>query len=266
MRGRVCVITGASSGIGEATSRSLAALGASVVVAARREERLTEIVSDLEHQGATARAVRCDVTKKRDLQALLRQVETEFGRCDVLVNNAGIPGGGWFERVSMRQIDAVTTTNYLSVLWATKFFLPLLLESKGHVVNVASLAGRYALPGAAVYAATKHAVVALSESLYYELKPKGVMVTVVNPGLVTTEGFPHDRLRSDQRFGAFVMQPDRVADAIVDVIRRRRGPEVSVPRWQGGLQAFRVLTPPLYRAVLSRLVGDRATEARAEKD
>lgn len=264
MRGRVCVITGASSGIGEATARSLSAQGAVVVLAARREERLAEIATELESQGATARAVRCDVTKKRDLKSLVDDVSSAFGRCDVLVNNAGIPGGGRFDRITMRQIDAVTATNYLSVLWATKLFLPVLLEAKGHVVNVASLAGRYALPGAAVYSATKHAVVALSESLYYELKPKGVMVTAVNPGLVTTEGFPHDRLRSHQRFAGFLMTSDRVADVIVDVIRKRRGPEVSVPRWQGGLQAFRVLAPPLYRAALSRLVDGRATEAKPD--
>lgn len=265
MRGRVCVVTGASSGIGEATARSLAATGASVVLAARREERLAEIAADLESRGSVARSVRCDVTKKRDLQSLLHEVESQFGRCDVLVNNAGIPGGGPFERATMRQIEAVTTTNYLSVLWATKLFLPLLLESRGHVVNVASLAGRYALPTAAAYSATKHAVVALSESLYYELKSKGVMVTVVNPGLVTTEGFPHDRLRSDHRFGGLVMQPDRVAQVIVAVIRKRKGPEVSIPRWQGGLQAFRVLTPPLYRAALSRLAGGRTTPAKPPK-
>lgn len=256
---KVCVVTGASSGIGEATARALAAAGARVVLAARREDRLEEIAREITSAGGTALAVRCNVTRKKDLESLRDATTQEFGRCDVLVNNAGIPGGGWFADIPMTQLDRVTATNYVAVLRATKLFLPSLLESKGHVVNVASLAGRYALPGSAAYSAAKHAVVALSESLYYELKPQGVMVTVVNPGLVTTEGFPHDRLLTDRRLAPFVMSPEKIAKVIVDCVKRRRGPEVSVPRWQASLQAFRVLTPAIYRAALSRLVGDRAT-------
>jgi short-subunit dehydrogenase len=144
-------------------------------------------------------------------------------------------------------------------------FLDLLLESRGHVVNVASLAGRYALPGASVYAASKHAVVAFSESLYYELRPRGVMVTVVNPGIVATEGFfPKDSpLWKDPIVKPFVMKPERIGRAIVDVIQHRRGPEVSIPRWLAAGQAARLLAPPLYRAVLSRIVGGRAGSVEA---
>jgi short-subunit dehydrogenase len=129
------------------------------------------------------------------------------------------------------------------VLRTTKAFLPMLLERRGgHIVNVASLAGRFATPGSSVYGATKHAVVAFSESLAYELAPLGIRVTSVNPGFTATEGFPQDDIP-----GPFVMRSERVARTIVDVVERDLGPEVSVPRWLSAMQVFRVLTPPLYR-------------------
>ena len=257
MASKVVIVTGASSGIGEAIVRRVARTGARVVLAARREERLRAIAGDIAASGGEAHPVVCDVTRKTDLRKLLAEVERRYGRCDVLVNNAGVPGGGLFAEVDLAQLDRVTTTNYLSVLWTSKLFLPLLLASRGHLVNVSSLAGRYALPGGAAYSATKHAVVALSEALYYELKPHGVMVTVVNPGLVETEAFPQSGIKRDPILGRFVMAPDRIAEVLWDVIRRRRGPEISIPRWLGSLQATRVLAPPLYRAVMERLVAPR---------
>lgn len=262
MRGRVVVVTGASSGIGEATARAFARAGASVVLAARRERRLRDLARELEAGGGRALPVRCDVTSAREIAALRDEVEGTLGRCDVLVNNAGIPGGGPFAEVPLEQLERVTATNYLAVLRCTKLFLPLLLRSRGHVVNVASLAGRYAIPGSAAYSAAKHAVVALSESLHHELRPRGVAVTVVNPGLVATEGFPHEDLRDHPRLRRLVLRPERVAEAILDVVRRRRGPEVSVPRWQGAFQAARVLAPPLYRAGLARIAGRRREPRR----
>jgi short-subunit dehydrogenase len=261
--GRVCVITGASRGIGEATARAMAAQGAAVVLASRNEERLAEMSRELR-----ASWVRCDVTKMKDVQALQSHVETKHGRCDVLVNNAGVPGGGRFEDLSLERIRAVAETNLLSVLTVTKTFLPMLVASGGHVVNVASLAGRYALPGASVYTASKHGVVAFSEALHQELRPRGVMVTVVNPGLVATEGFfPADSpLWRDPLVRPFIMKPERIARTIVDVVRRRRGPEVSVPRWLAAPQAVRVLAPALYRAAMTRIAARRMEKARAPEE
>jgi short-subunit dehydrogenase len=255
VRGKVCVVTGASSGIGEATARFLGRAGATVVVAARREDRLEALARSI---GERATWARCDVTSLRDIEALRRHVDREHGRCDVLVNNAGIPGGGRFEELTLEQIDRVTDVNYRSVLLSSKVFLPMLLASGGHLVNVASLAGRYALPGAPAYTAAKHAVVAFGESLYHELRPRGVMVTSVNPGLVETEGFPMTELKRDPLARRFIMRPERVAREILRVIRERKGPEVSVPRWLAAPQAFRVLTPPLYRAAVRSLVDNRA--------
>jgi short-subunit dehydrogenase len=196
-------------------------------------------------------AVACDVTKRADVERLRKRVADEFGGLDILVNNAGIPGGGAFLDLSLKRIEEVTKVDYLSVLYCTKIMLPLMLgQGRGHVVNVASLAGRFATPGAPVYAAAKHAVVALSEALYYELEPKGILVTAVNPGFVQTEGFPHHDL--DPRL---VMKPERVARAILMVLRRGIAPEMSVPRWISPLQLFRVATPPLYRWGVRRMAG-----------
>jgi short-subunit dehydrogenase len=256
------VVTGASSGIGEATARALASAGATVVLAARREDLLARRAEEI---GGRATWIRCDVTGVGDLEALRDHVAAEHGRCDVLVNNAGMPGGGRFVDLSIDRIRLVTETNHLAVMVCTKLFLPMLLESRGHIVNVASLAGRYALPGASVYAAAKHAVVAFSEALHHELRPRGVMVTVINPGLVATEGFfPADSpLWKDRLSRPFIMAPERVARAIVDVVRHRKGPEVSIPRWLAAPQAARLLAPPLYRAALRRIVGGRAGTAEA---
>lgn len=251
LRERVAVVTGASSGIGWATSVALAREGATVVGAARREERLEELVAGISQRGGHAVGVRCDVTVRDDLFALADRVKSEFGRCDVLVNNAGVPGGGSFAKLSLEDIERVVTTNYLGVLWCTKAFLPMMLEAgPGHIVNIASLAGRFAVPGASVYTATKHAVVAFSEALHYELSPKGILVTSLNPGLVATETFPHTD-RVDR--GLPVMKPDVIGEAVVEVVKKGIAPERSVPRWLSAMQAFRVLTPPLYHFGLGRV-------------
>jgi short-subunit dehydrogenase len=253
----VAVVTGASAGIGEATAVAFAQRGAIVVLAARRKERLEELADRIERAGGRALALRCDVTDHEQLVRLEEVVREAFGGTDVLVNNAGIPGGGPFEELTFDQIEEVVRVDLLGVAFGTRAFLPgMLRRGRGHVVNVASLAGRFAGPGAAIYTASKHGVVALSESLNYETEERGVLVTTVNPGFVSTEGFPQDHL--DPRL---VLPVDRVARAIVRVVRDGIAPEYSVPRWLGPLQAFRVLTPPLYRWGMRtiRAQGYRAT-------
>jgi short-subunit dehydrogenase len=257
----VAVVTGASAGIGQATALALAQAGAEVVLAARRKDRLEELAARIGRSGRAALPIRCDVTKVKDLNELRDQVQEAFGRADVLVNNAGIPGGGGFAKLDFERIEETVNTNLLSVIWATKLFLPMMLDAgRGHVVNVASLAGRYAVPGASVYAAAKHGVVAFSESLFYELKDRGVLVTAVNPGFVATEGFPHTD--KDPRM---VMKPERVAETVVDVIRRGRAPEVTIPRWIAPAQAVRFLAPPLYRFGLARAARTASTGERRRR-
>jgi short-subunit dehydrogenase len=231
-----------------------------VVVTARREDRLAEVVAGIESTGGQAAAVTCDVGDWDQVQSLGDRVRELFGRCDILVNNAGIPGGGPFAKLSIEQIELVVRTNYLGVLHCTKEFLPGMLEARrGHVVNVASLAGRFAVPGASVYTSTKHAVVAFSETLHFEVAPRGVRVTSVNPGVVATESFPHRDMA--EKGSRFLLKSERVADVIVRVVQSGKAPEISVPRSIAALQIFRLLTPGLYRSAMQRMVrrGLRAT-------
>ena len=238
------VVTGASSGIGEATAIAFARRGARVVLVARRKDRLEDLAARIEGAGGRAIAWTCDVTDLAKVEKLPGLVKELTGRpVDVLVNNAGIAGGGSFLELSHDRIDEVVRVNLLAVMHVTRVFLPgMLARGSGHVVNVASLAGRFAAPGAAVYTATKHGVVAFSESLDVTTRRRGVLVTAVNPGFVPTEGFP-----SSGRPGLLTLTPERVADAIVKVVRENVSPEYSVPRWAAAFQAFRILTPPLYR-------------------
>ena len=242
LRGAVVVVTGASSGFGELAALRFAKAGAHTVLAARRLERLEALADRIGSRGGSALAVACDVTELAQLEALRDRVAEAFGRCDVLMNNAGIPGGGPLRTTPVERLERVLDVNLRAVVLGTKLFLPMMLErGVGHVVNVASLAGRFATPGAAVYGATKHGVVAFSEALYHELAPFGILVTSVNPGFSPTEGFPA-RGRSIVH-----LDPDDVAALIVDVVRRDIAPEISIPRSLAALQVFRVLTPPLYR-------------------
>ena len=259
LKGAVAVVTGASSGIGEAVAVGLAQRGAKVVLAARRKDRLDELADRIERAGGTALAIRCDVTDREQLASLPTVVKEAFGPCDVLVNNAGVPGGGTFANLSYQQIEDIVDVNVLGVMYGTRAFLPgMLKRHHGHIVNVASLAGRFATPGAAVYGASKHAVVAFSESLFYEVEDQGVLVTAVNPGFVKTEGFP--LVGMDPRM---ILTMDKVAGAVVRVVRDDIAPELSVPRYISPLQAFRVLTPPLYRWGMrkGRDMGLKGTEA-----
>jgi len=229
-------------------------------LAARRSERRVAPAGRIERAGGSALALRVDVTEPGEVDGLPTLIREVYGRpADVLVNNAGVPAGGSIEDLDYRQIRHVVEVNLLGVLYGMRAFLPDMMRlGHGHVVNVASLAGRFATPGTALYTATKHAVVAASESANYDAEARGVRVTAVNPGFVATEGFPQDDLP-----GWAVMAADRVGQAIVKVVREGIAPEYSVPRWVAPLQAFRVLTPPLYRWGVrqARRTGLKATRA-----
>ena len=187
--GKVAVITGASSGIGEATAEALAAEGASVVVAARREDRLEDLVERINGKdGGKALAVTCDVTDEQQAHDLIERAKDEFGRVDILVNNAGEMQLSKIQRGLSDEWRTMFDVNVLGLLYATDAAIEVMKEQgSGHLVNISSLASRGTRPGLGVYSGTKMAVNGISESLRQELLEDNIRVTMVEPGAVETE-------------------------------------------------------------------------------
>ena len=187
--GRVAVVTGASSGIGEATAAALAAEGAAVVVAARREDRLSSLVKKIERNGGRALAVSCDVTDESQAHALIRRAEEELGRVDILVNNAGVMLLSTIGKGLSDQWRQMFDVNVMGLLYATEAAIEAMKrQGSGHLVNVSSVAGRKVTRSSnGVYSGTKFAVNAISEGLRQELLEENVRVTIVEPGAVATE-------------------------------------------------------------------------------
>lgn len=186
---KVAIVTGASSGIGEATARSLAQKGCKVVLAARRKERLENLKKEIEQDGGKALVVETDVTKRSDCKQLAEATKKEFGRIDILVNNAGLMPLSFVKKLKEDEWEKMVDVNIKGVLNCTAAVLPAMQEQKGgHMVNISSVAGRRNFPGGAVYCATKYAVRAFSEGLRQELSPsENIRVTIIEPGAVTTE-------------------------------------------------------------------------------
>ena len=205
---QVVVLTGASSGIGEATAVALAARGARLVLGARRADRLTAVAESIVGRGGTAIPVPCDVADRAQVAELVGTAVEQFGRVDVLINNAGIMPLAPMVKCRMDDWDAQIDINVKGLLYGIGHALPIMLEQRtGHIVNVSSVAGRRLFPNGAVYCGTKHAVHAISEGLRGELAARApedgntIRVTVIAPGVVTTE--LADSIRDDEtRTGA----------------------------------------------------------------
>jgi NADP-dependent 3-hydroxy acid dehydrogenase YdfG len=193
LEGKVAVVTGASSGIGEATAEALAGEGATVVVAARREERLHELVERIEGSGGRTLVVSCDVTDEEQAHDLIRRAVEEFGRIDILVNNAGVMLLSTVSKGLSDQWRQMFEVNVLGLLYSTDAAIEVMKrQQSGHIVNVSSVAGRKVTRASSgVYAGSKHAVVAISEGLRQELLEDNIRVTVVEPGAVATELTDH---------------------------------------------------------------------------
>ncbi len=185
--GRVAVITGASSGIGEATARALAAAGHRVALLARRVERIQALAVEL---GENAIAIEADVTDRGSILAGAQQVRDELGGADIVVNNAGVMLLGPFSAELSDDYRRMIETNLLGAITTTEVFLDQLRNRGGDLINISSVAGRTARPGNAVYAATKWGINGFSEALRQELQPE-IRVTVIEPGAVATELTDH---------------------------------------------------------------------------
>jgi NADP-dependent 3-hydroxy acid dehydrogenase YdfG len=220
--GKVAVVTGASSGIGEATAEALAREGAAVVVAARREDRLTGLVEQIEGEGGRVLAAICDVTDESQAHGLIQKAREEFGSVDILVNNAGIMLLSTVGQGLSDQWRQMFEVNVMGLLYTTDAAIDVMKQQgSGHLVNISSVAGRKVTrDSSGVYAGSKHAVGAISEGLRQELLEDGIRVTVVEPGAVATELTDHitdedAREAVSSLHKLEILQSEDIANAIV---------------------------------------------------
>jgi NADP-dependent 3-hydroxy acid dehydrogenase YdfG len=188
IEGKVVVITGASSGLGEATARALSAQGARVALGARRQDRIQSLADELTGRDGKAIAVAMDATAREQVKKLVDAAVQAYGRVDVMINNAGLMPQAPLERLEIDEWDRMIDVNIKGVLYGIAAALPYMKQQKaGHFINVSSVAGHKVTPAGAVYSATKHAVRAISEGLRQEVKPYNIRTTVISPGAVATE-------------------------------------------------------------------------------
>jgi short-subunit dehydrogenase len=244
---RVAVVTGASSGIGAALTRALSSRGWQCVILGRRAERLQQIADDT---GAEVEI--CDVSDRGQVEETAARVLERHPAVSLLVNNAGIPAHGTFLSASPERIEQVIRTNYLGSVWVLRAFLPGLERARpSRLVNIVSVAGTTVVPDSGPYSSSKHAQLAFSRALRAELRPRGVSVLTVNPGPVTTEGFPQTRLVARRSLRWVVLTPDRIAEKIVRAIERGKG-EVVFPRWMRIAGISTALFPGTVTRVVAR--------------
>jgi len=234
LEGTVALVTGASSGIGEATAEILAQHGAAVALVARRIDRLEDLAAKLKSEGASVLPIQADVANRDEAYEAVDRVAVEFGRLDTVINNAGVMLLGPIENAPVEEWERMVNVNLLGLLYCSKAALPHLLkaadgEPRGvaDLVNVSSVAGRVPRLGSGVYNATKHAVGAFSESLRQEVTGRHVRISLVEPGAVTTELVSHNRPeirdQMSQRFaGTQRMDAADIADVIGYIVSRPR--------------------------------------------
>jgi len=188
IEGKVVVITGASSGLGEAAARMLSEQGATVVLGARRAERIEALADELRAKGGKALAITTDVTNAAQVQKLVDETVNQFGKIDVIINNAGLMPQSPLERLRIDEWDQMIDVNIKGVLYGIAAALPYMKAQKsGQIINVSSVAGHKVRAGGAVYSATKHAVRVISEGLRQEVKPYNLRTTIISPGAVESE-------------------------------------------------------------------------------
>ena len=192
IKGKVVVITGASSGMGEAAAKHLSALGATVVLGARRVDRIEKLAKEIQDKGGKTLAIAMDVTQREQVKKVVESAVQQFGRVDVILNNAGVMPLSPMDRLNVEEWDKMIDVNIKGVLNGIASVLPYMKAQKsGQIINTSSVAGHKVFNGSAVYSATKYAVRALTEGLRMEVKPYGIRTTIVCPGAVKTELLEH---------------------------------------------------------------------------
>ena len=242
---RVAVVTGASSGIGEATARMLAERGWLCVLVARREDRLRQLADEIGGEVET-----CDVGERAAVEATAARVLARHPAIDLLVNNAGMPARDPFPEADLDLVERVLAVNYFGGVWCTRALLPGLRASeRGHVVNVVSIAGTIAFAQSGPYVASKHAQLAFSRCLRPALRREGIAVHTILPGFVATEGFSQKALLRSKRSRWIVTDPATIAHAIVRAVEKNHA-ERTVPWFPyRPATAIHGVAPGLVRAV-----------------
>ncbi len=229
--GKVVIITGASSGLGEATARRLSERGAKLVLAARREDRLIKLTEELKTNGGEAIWQTTDVTDRKQVEALAKTAKDTFGRIDVLINNAGLMPLAPLDALKVDEWDQMVDVNIKGVMYGIAAVLPTMREQhSGHVINLSSVAGHKVFPGAAVYCATKYAVKALSEGLRMEAGDE-IRSTNISPGAIDTEltstiTDPNAAEAAEELYKVAI-DADAVARAIVYAIEQPRDVDIN---------------------------------------
>ena len=253
LRGAAILITGASAGIGKATALAFAKEGARLLLAARRRERLEEVAAAVRAMGGEALVAETDVANRRQVESAVQHALSAFGRLDILVNNAGIGYLGRLEEMPIEEIETLWAVNMMGTIYATQAVIPLMRRQGGggHIINIASVAGKRGIPGYSIYCATKFAMVGMSEALRMELHGSGIGVSVICPIGTTTEFFETSAARSkrDHRLMGPRQTAEKVAKAIVRCARKPR-PEVLVFPPARMLVLINALSPRLADRVL----------------
>lgn len=226
-KGKVVIVTGASSGIGEATARQFGREGAKVVLAARRVDKLQSLAEEIKGMGtgADVLVVQADLSKLEDIQSLVKQTLDKYSRIDILVNNAGFGRLDWLENLDpVKDIQGQFDVNVMGVIQTTRQALPVMIKQRsGSIINMCSMAGLVATPTYSIYAACKHAVHGFSEALRREVKPWGIDVSMVYPGGVVTEFASHAGIKRKTKATTpkfMLLTAEQVAEAVVSLVRR----------------------------------------------
>jgi uncharacterized protein len=256
---RVVLITGASSGIGRCLAVDLAAQGAIVVGCGRSLDRLQALSKEFERRIASATVIKCDVAQLDQVRAMVTNVLSEFGKIDILINNAGVGMRKPFVETSIGVIEEMMKINYLGTVYCTHEVLPSMIARRsGHIVNISSVAGKIGTLNVAGYCASKFAINGLSESLYYELKPLGIDVSVICPGPVRTDFNKPFTDIPPKSPASLVVSPEFVSAAVIKAIERKRF-EVVVSRRLALICWLKNLMPGVFRAFAHRAFRSRVS-------
>ena len=260
MRGKVIIITGASSGIGEAMAREYAKMGAKVVLGARRKEELERVASDIRANGGEVAYTVCDVVRREDCEALINKAVECFGGIDVMICNAGLSMRALFDECDLEVLHRLMDVNFWGTVNCTKYALPWLQRSQGSLVGISSVAGIHGLPGRTGYSASKYAMTGFLDTIRIENLKKGVHVMSACPGF-TASNVRFAALTADgsqqgdtPRNEAKMMTPEQVAHIVARGIRRRK--RLCLMEWEGRAthhlkKFFPALVDRLFYAVMA---------------